>query len=92
MQPGRPKESRCGWYQPAHRGGSADTVVAERRGQVLQPDFSRAAIGVRENQNFEFWRELFDSDTQVVHFFAAILSSIRDDQVGFGPRAGNDAI
>ena len=58
----------------------------------MQPGFARAPIRIGEHHYFEVRWKLFDGYAQVVYFFSAIFRLVRDDQVCFWPRGGDDAL
>src|SRR5208283_1048069 len=47
------REAIVVWQKPAHGGGSTDTGIRERSDEMMEPAFSRTAIGIGEDQDFE---------------------------------------
>ena len=76
--------------EPAHGGGRTDAGVVERSDHVMQPGFARAAVGIGEDQDFKFRRELFDAHAKIVDLFATICGLAGDDHVGLHPRGSGD--
>ncbi len=72
--------------QPAHRGGRADSYVSQRSHKVMQPVLSGAAVGIGEDEYFEFRRQLFHRHPQTVHLLAGIARAPCNDHVRFHSR------
>src|ERR1700730_611249 len=87
--PGIPGGEECGWEvaairdKPPHGGCGTNTGIAERRDHMVQPGLAGTSVGIHEDQDLKFWRELLNGDAQIVDLFAAILRLASQDDAGF---------
>src|SRR5437660_10874708 len=54
---------------------------------MVKPVPPGTAVGIGEDEDFKFRRELYDDHAQVVHFLAGVGRVPRDDHVSFHPRS-----
>lgn len=78
--------------EPAHGAGGADAGVGKRRDHVVQPGFTGAAVGIDKHEDIKFGRKLLDGEAKIVDLFRAIGGRAGDEDVGFDPRTGGDAL
>src|SRR5262249_10623209 len=55
--------------KPAHGGCGAVTTVDQRSDHAMEPRFSRLAVRVREDKNFDVGRKLRNGIAEIVDFF-----------------------
>jgi len=78
--------------EPTHGGGGSDAGIGERSDDMVKPGSTRAAVRIYKDEHLKIGGELFNTDAEVVHFFAGCGGLSGDDDVSFHAGGRGDAL
>src|SRR5215467_12326822 len=59
--------------QPSHRGGCSNSRIRQWSDKIVQPVFSRTAVGIGKHQHFKFFGKLLNGRSQIATFSPQLM-------------------